>query len=155
LNAIVVYASRTGNTEKVALQIASEIGCKAVKITQNSTVQLDGCELVFLGTWIYGGEPSNDLQNWLKALELKNNERVFALFMTWAGGGASDKLAYQRVKLILESKGQRLQESPFVCLGKTFGFAHRGHPNGEDLQNAYSWAKQQLLQAEKSMQNTA
>jgi flavodoxin len=152
LNVIIVYASRTGNTEKVALQIASELGCKAVKITQNSTVQLDGCELVFLGTWIYGGEPSNDLQNWLKALELKDFKTVFSLFMTWAGGGASDRLAYQRVKLILEGKGQRLQESPFVCLGKTFGFARKSHPNDEDLANARKWAKQQLLQTEKSMQ---
>jgi flavodoxin len=153
LNAIVVYASRTGNTEKVALQIAAELGCKTVKITQNSTVKLDGYDFVFLGTWIYGGEPSNDFQNWLKPLEFNGSKQVFALFMTWAGGGASDKLAYQRVKLILEGKGQRLQEPPFVCLGKTFGFAHKGHPNNEDFRNVRNWAKQQLLQSEKSMKN--
>ncbi len=119
MNVIVAYASRTGNTEKVAFQIASELGCKAEKTTKDSTLQLGSYDLVFLGTWIYGGEPSNDLQNWLKALQFDDNKRVFALFMTWAGGGASDKLAYQRVKLILEGKGQRLQEPPFVCLGKT------------------------------------
>jgi flavodoxin len=152
LNAIVVYASRTGNTEKVALQVASELGCKAVKVTQDSTFSLEGFDLVFLGTWIYGGEPSNDLQNWLKILQFTDNKRVFALFMTWAGGGISDKLAYRRVKLILESKGQRLTEPSFVCLGKTFGFTRRGHPNEEDLQNACKWAKQKLSEAEKSMQ---
>jgi flavodoxin len=152
MNAIVLYASKTGNTEKVALQIATELNCKAVKITKDSTLRLDGYDLVFLGTWIYGGEPSNDLQNWLKALQFTDSKRVFALFMTWAGGGASDKLAYQRVKLMLESKGQRLQEPPFVCLGKTFGFAHKSHPNDEDLANARKWTKQQLLQAEKSIQ---
>jgi flavodoxin len=152
MKAIVVYASRTGNTEKVALQIASELGCRVVKVTQDSTVSLDGYDLVFLGTWIYGGEPSNDLQNWLKALQFTDGKRVFALFMTWAGGGISDKLAYQRVKLILEGKGQRLQEPPFVCLGTMFGLARRGHPNELDLQNARKWAKQQLSDAEKSMQ---
>jgi flavodoxin len=153
LNAIVIYASRTGNTEKVALQIASELGCRAVKVTQDSTVPLEGYDLVFLGTWIYGGEPSNDLQNWLKAQEFSDVKRVFALFMTWAGGGISDKLAYQRVKLILTGKDQRLMEPPFVCLGKTFGFTRRGHPNDVDLQNARNWAKQQVSNAEKSMQS--
>jgi alpha/beta superfamily hydrolase len=108
--------------------------------------------LVFLGTWIYGGEPSNHLQNWLKTQEFKDSKRAFALFMTWAGGGASDKLARQRVKLILEGKGQRLQEPPFVCLGKTSGFSRKGHPNEADLANASKWAQQQLQQAEKSMQ---
>ena len=155
MNVIIVYASRTGNTEKIAFKIASELGCKAEKITKDSTFQLDSYDLVFLGTWIYGGEPSNDLQNWLKALEFIDNKRVFSVFMTWAGGGASDKLAYQRVKLILEGKGQRLQEHPFVCLGKTFGFARKSHPNDQDMENAGKWAKQQLLQAEKSMQNPA
>ncbi len=155
MNVVVVYASRTGNTEKVAFQIASELGCKVEKITKDSTLKLDCFDLVFLGTWIYGGEPSNDLQNWLKALQFADNKRVFTLFMTWAGGGASDKLAYQRVKLILEGKGQRLQEHPFVCLGKTFGFARKSHPNDQDMDNACKWAKQQLLQAEKSIQNTA
>jgi len=152
LNAIVVYASRTGNTEKVALQIASELGCKAEKITKDSMLQLGSFDLVFLGTWIYGGEPSNDLQNWLNALQFGDGKRAFALFMTWAGGGASDKLAHQRVKLILEGKGQKLQEPPFVCLGKTFGFTRRGHPNDADFKNAIKWARQQLLQTEKSMQ---
>jgi len=47
LNAILVYASRTRNTEEVALQIAAELGCKAVKITQNSRVKLDGYDFVF------------------------------------------------------------------------------------------------------------
>jgi flavodoxin len=155
LKALVAYASRTGNTEKVAVQIAFELGCRAVKITQNSTVQIDSSDLVFLGTWIYGGEPSNDMQNWLKTLQFGDSKRVFALFLTWAGGGASDKLAYQRVKSILEGKGQRLQEAPFVCLGKTFGFAHKRHPNDEDMENVRIWARQQLIQAEKSIQNPA
>jgi len=154
MQAIVVYASRTGNTEKVALQIAAELGCKAEKITPDSTLQLDSYDLVFLGTWIYGGEPSNYLQDWLKTLKFNDGKKVFALFMTWAGGGASDRLAHQRVKLILEGKSQRLQEPPFVCLGKTFGFTHKDHPNDEDFQNARKWAQQQLAQSEKSIQTT-
>jgi flavodoxin len=153
MNAIVIYSSRGGNTEKVALEIAAELGWKAVKITEGFdvlTLPLDDYDLVFVGTWIYGGEPSNDMQNYLKALSFKNGDRVFALFMTWAGGGVSDRLTHQRVQLILKSKGQRLLDDYFVCLGKTFGFARRGHPNSEDFAKARRWARET---AEKSMQN--
>jgi len=72
--------------------------------------------------------------------------------MTWAGGGASDKLAYQRVRLILEAKGQRLLDNYFACLGKTFGFARKGHPNILDFANARKWAAEQLRLVNESMQ---
>jgi flavodoxin len=152
MNAIVIYSTRSGNTEKVALEIAAELNCKAVKISKwfdASTLPLNVYDAVFVGTWIYGGEPSTDLQNYLKALNFSDSNKVFALFMTWAGGGASDQLAYQRVQLILNEKGQQLQENYFACLGKTFGFARSGHPNKADFANARKWATQQLS---KSMQ---
>lgn len=155
MNAIVVYSTRNGNTEKVAIEVAAELNCKAVKISKGfgaSTLPLDAYDVVFVGTWIYGGEPSTDLQNYLKALDFKDNKRVFSLFMTWAGGGASDKLAYQRVRLILSENGQLLQENYFTCLGKTFGFARKGHPNAADLANARKWATQQINSIKESME---
>jgi flavodoxin len=158
MNPIVIYSSRSGNTEKVALEIATALGCKVVKVSKDSnahTLPLDAYDLVFLGTWVYGGEPSTDLQTYLKTLQFKDSNRVFAMFMTWAGGGISDKLAYQRVQLILKEKSQRLQENYFECLGKTFGFARKGHPNASDFADARKWAKEQLAQAEKSMKNLA
>jgi flavodoxin len=155
MNAIVIYSSKSGNTEKVALEVAAELGCKALKITKDfdaKTLPLEDYDMVFVGTWIYGGEPSTDMQNYLKTLGFNGSNRVFALFMTWAGGGASDRLAYQRVKLILEGKGQRLLADYFVCLGKTFGFARKGHPNMEDFAKARKWAKET---AEKSIQKSS
>jgi hypothetical protein len=130
------------------------LGCKAIKIIKDfdaSTLPLDAFDLVFVGTWIYGGEPSTDMQSYLKTLAFKDGNRVFALFMTWAGGGVSDKLAFQRVQLILKGKGQRLLENYFVCLGKTFGFARKGRPNMEDLANARKWSREQVEKHEKSM----
>jgi len=73
--------------------------------------------------------------------------------MTWGGGGASDKLVFQRMKLTLESKGQQLLADYFVCLGKTLGFARKGRPNEGDLVNARKWAAKQANNYEKSMQN--
>ena len=107
-----------------------------MKLTEDfdaSTLPLDGYDLVFLGTGIRGGEPYMELLNYLKAVDFKDGGRRFVLFMTWAGGGASNKLAYERVKQTLEARGQRLGENYFICLGQTFGFTSRGRPNAGDL----------------------
>jgi menaquinone-dependent protoporphyrinogen IX oxidase len=69
MKAIVVYSSRSGNTEKIAKEIASEIECPSMKITDDfdySTNYLDKYDLVILGTNVRGGEPNNALQVFLK-----------------------------------------------------------------------------------------
>ena len=134
------------NTEKIALAIAQTASCQAIKLTKNidlSDVSLDGCDLVFLGTGIRGGEPYVELLNFLKTINLGSNKR-FMLFMTWAGGGASNKLAYQRVKETLEASGQFLESDYFICLGQTFGFARRGRPNAVDICEVKKWAIEKL-----------
>lgn len=146
MNAIVIYATHRSNTEKVAEAIAEAAGCKAVKLTENfdaSSLSLQGIDLVFLGTGVRGGEPYVELLNYLKDADLGTWKR-FALFMTWAKGGASDKLTYEWVKHALEAKGQQLNPDYFICLGQTFGFSHRGHPNAGDLADAKKWALKQL-----------
>jgi flavodoxin len=146
MNAIVIYSSHRNNTQKVAEAIAETAGCKAVKLSENfdaSTLSLEGVDLVFLGTGIRGGEPYIELQNYLKTADLGVCKR-FLLFMTWAKGGASNKLAYEGVKKALEAKGQQLSQNYFLCLGQTFGFTHKGHPNDGDLADAKKWALQQL-----------
>jgi flavodoxin len=146
MNALVIYSSHRGNTEKIALAIAEAAGCKVVKLTENfdsKTLPLEGFDVVFLGTGIRGGEPYVELLNYLKSADLGVGKR-FLLFLTWAGGGASNKLAYEGVKKALEVRGQRLEPDVFVCLGQTFGFTHRGHPNDGDLANTTKWASEKI-----------
>jgi flavodoxin len=145
MNPIVIYSTHRANTEKVALAIAQAVDCKSVKLTENfaSTQPLDGYDVVFLGTGIRGGEPYVELLNFLKTADLGVG-KLFLLFMTWAGGGASNKLAYEGVKKALEAKGQRLEADHFLCLGQTFGFTRRGRPNEADLAEAKAWATEKL-----------
>lgn len=146
MTSIVIYSTHRGNTEKVAEAIAEAAGGKAVKLAENfdpKTLSLEGIDVVFLGTGIRGGEPYVELSNYLKAADLGTGKR-FLLFMTWAGGGASNKLAYEGVKKALEDRGQRLEPDVFICLGQTFGFSKRGHPNEGDLAEAQKWAKVKL-----------
>ncbi|XHH10340.1 MAG: flavodoxin family protein [Candidatus Bathyarchaeia archaeon] len=146
MNPIVIYSTHRNNTEKVALAIAQAVNCQTVKLTENfdvSNLQLEGYDRVFLGTGIRGGEPYVELVNFLKSADLGVGKR-FLLFMTWAGGGASNKLAYEGVKKALEAKGQSLEPDYFICLGQTFGFTRRGRPNEEDLAQAKAWATEKL-----------
>lgn len=145
--AVVIYSTHRGNTEKVAQEIAAQAGCKAVKITENFDtfrLPLEDYDLVFLGTGIRGGEPYAELMAFLKAVDLKDSRKRFVLFMTWAGGGASNRLTYERIKQTLESRGQCLGEDYFICLGQTFGFSRRGRPNAGDLAEARKWATKML-----------
>jgi flavodoxin len=152
MNAIVIYSTHRGNTEKVAQEIAAQASCKAVRITENfdaSTLPIEGYDLIFLGTGIRGGEPYAELIDYLKAVDLKESRKRFVIFMTWAGGGASNRLTYERLKQMLEARGQHLGEDFFICLGQTFGFSRRGRPNAGDLAEAKKWATKQL----ESMKN--
>jgi flavodoxin len=100
MNPVVVYSTRGGNTEKVAVEIAQELSCKAIKLSGEpdfSTISYKDFDLVFIGTWVRGGEPSPDMLRFLKQLNFKDSSRLFALFMTWAGGGKSDCLTFNRV----------------------------------------------------------
>jgi flavodoxin len=144
MNPVVIYSTKGGNTQKVALEIAQELNCKAIKISGEldySTISLNDFDVVFIGTWVRGGEPSPDMLSLLKQLNFEDSNRQFALFMTWGGGGKSDVLTFNRVKQLLEAKNQRLIDDCYKCLGKTFGLARRGHPDAQELANARKWAR--------------
>ena len=153
MNPVVVYSTKGGNTEKVALEISQELNCEAIKISgasDFSVISVKEFDVVFIGTWVRGGEPSPDMISFLKQLSFEDGNRHFALFMTWAGGGKSDVLAFKRVKQFLDVKNQRLLDDCFKCLGKTFGMARRGHPDAQDLANARKWARTLVSAPEKS-----
>jgi flavodoxin len=144
MNPVVVFSSKGGNTQKVALEIAQELNCNAIKLSEEpdfSKIQLKDYDMVFLGTWIRGGHASPEMVKFLEQLDLKDSNRQFALFMTWAGGGKSDAWAFMKVKDLLQAKNQKLLPDYYKCLGKTFGFARKGHPNPEELADARKWVK--------------
>ena len=151
LRPIVLYSSKSGNTEKIAREISSELNCRCEKISENfdsSLIDLDDFNLVFLGTGNYGAKPNAEMLNYLKEMNLNNN-RIFALFMTWLGRGTTDKAVYDIIKATVEEKGQRLMENYYSCLFEGHSIIARvifrnanGHPTAEDLSNARKWAKE-------------
>jgi flavorubredoxin len=108
---IIVYASKDGNTEKIANEIVQELNCESIKVTHSSlasSVNLDNYDLIFVGTGIHYGNPNEDLVNYLKTIDL--------------------------------SKGHRVTDDCFVCYGG-WNFLRRGHPNLEDLKAVKIWTK--------------
>jgi flavodoxin len=144
MKTMVLYSSRSGNTKKIADEIASELNCESVKIAQtNSTpsIDLNNYDLIFIGTGIRAGNPNEDIIRYLKTIDTKE-PKLFAIFITWGGAGKTDQAVIGKLRSILESKGQKVIEDYYTCYGGwKFAFLRRGHPNNEDTKAARNWAK--------------
>jgi flavodoxin len=153
MKTIVLYASKSGNTKKIADSMASQLGCEAVKLTNDtvpSVVNLEEYDLVFVGTGLFAGTPNEDLVRYLERLDLKSAKR-FALFITWGGAPRTDKMVFARLKTLLEGKGQKVLEDHFACFGGWKGILmKRGHPKPEEIKAAGEWAKKLVESLEKS-----
>ena len=141
---LVLYSSRSGNTRKIADEIASELHCESMRIAQTNSISnldLNNYDLIFIGTGIRAGNPNEDLLRYLKTVDVKES-KSFAIFLTWGGAGKTDQAVIGRLKGILESKGQKVIEDYYTCYGGwQFAFLRRGHPNNEDAKAARDWAK--------------
>jgi flavodoxin len=144
LRPVVLYSTKSGNTGKIAEAIASELNCELLRIGQNNLspiVDLNNCDLIFIGTGIHFGNPNEDMVRFLKTTNLEE-PKSFAVFLTWGGAGRTDKAVIAQLKMILESRGQNLIEDYYRCYGgRRFTLLRRGHPNDEDVKAAKNWAK--------------
>ena len=146
MKTIVLYSTRSGNTEKVAQAIASELNCPIFKITgsfDSSKINLDNYDLAFVGTGIYKGQPSSDMLNYLNGLTMQTR-RKFALFITCFGWGKNivDKNVIDTIGAALEAKGQKMLSNRFSFFGGGLGFVKRGHPDAVELAAAKKWARE-------------
>ncbi len=145
---IVLYASRTGNTKKIAQQIANTLNCKSLQITKNSlpNKDLEQYDLIFIGSGILAGNPNEDLSNFLQAQKL-SKPKTYAVFITWGGAGNTDQIAFKKLKQIIETQGHTLLPDCFSCYGGwQYALLRRGHPNNEDERAACEWAKKIVSQ---------
>ncbi len=151
---IVLYSSKSGNTEKVAGEIASELNCPCIRITKDfdsSTINLNEFDVVFVGTGNYGAKPSADMLNFLQGIDLESTKQ-FALFITWFGRKSSYEDVFDMVRATVEGKGQKMMENCYKCLGDPHSRLYstlsrtarnaQGHPNAEDLNAARKWARE-------------
>jgi flavodoxin len=144
MKTIILYASKSGNTGKIASSMANALNCEAIKVTaqtQPQTLDLESYDLIFVGCGLYAGTPNEDMVKLLGGLNLKS-QKQFALFITWGGAPGSDKMALGKLRSLLESKSQKVLEEHFASYGGWRGILmKRGHPKPEEIQAAALWAK--------------
>jgi flavodoxin len=157
MHSIILYASKSGNTKKIADSMAAALGCEAIKITAESKLQamdLESYDLILVGTGLFAGTPNEDIVKFLNTLNLKTPKQ-FALFITWGGAPRSDKLALGKLHALLEGKGQKVLEDHFAAYGGWKGILmKRGHPKPEEIAAAAEWAKKLKEKMENSQSVT-
>ncbi|MDL2300418.1 flavodoxin [Clostridiaceae bacterium OttesenSCG-928-D20] len=128
----VVYASRGGNTKKLAEAVA-----RGACVSANSVEQLEinDTDILFVGASIYAGKIDARLRSFLEIIKPEQVKTVVVF-----GTAAGNKTALPEIKALLEPKGIFVSSDVFHCNG-SFLFANRGRPNAEDLKNAESFAK--------------
>jgi len=133
--------------------MALQLNCEAIKITNDSRpsqVALEDYDLVLVGTGLFAGTPNEDLMRYLGKLDLKRSNQ-FVLFITWGGAPRSDKMAFARLRKLLESKGQKVLEDYFACFGGWRGILmKRGHPKSDEIKAAGEWARRLVDNLEKT-----
>jgi flavodoxin len=148
MNALVIYDSVFGNTEKIAQAIAAALGTQAVPVSQAEADQLRGFDLLVVGSPTRGFRPTEGIAKLLNGLP-KNHlagMRVAAFdtrivletidskalrFLVDKGGYAASTIAKA-----LEKKGGQLAAPPegFFVTGE------QGPLRDGELQRAAAWA---------------
>ncbi len=134
MNAIVVYYSQTGNTEKVAKEIASTldengIDVKTVSIERSRErsyeqnvedakeeekaeierikKDLSDFDILFIGTPVWCGKPATPVNAYMDQCEELDGTKIVS-FVTHGGGGPS--MTFDKIRDELEPKGGNVVE---------------------------------------------
>jgi len=135
MNVLVVYASLTGNTQKLAAAMAEKLDVTPRRIEEAPTVG-EG-DILLLGSGVYWNRPARAVRRYLKNLPSLKGVRI-ALFGTY--GGAPHQIDAM-AKIVKRKGGQILGR--FSCRGRDWfvlGLVARGHPNAAELSAAATFA---------------
>lgn len=162
--AIVLYNSRSGNTRKVAMQIAEGLGVESRD--KKNIPDLKDYDLVVLGSWVIMGRISFGGARYLRKVQRKIASKKIALFFTSAGPDeihwkTENKVPRTIKEIMFESmekivnKKQNVTILPerFYCTGaiRMFGKDRDkiGHPTDEELEQAKAFGEQlkELIEA--------
>ncbi len=131
------YFSKSGNTKKLADEIAKTVGCKAEQVPAPIGDKVD---ILFLGASVYWGGISSELKEYIQTLDKANIGRV-VVFST----SALAERAFPQIQKKLQSYGIQVESRNFYCRGE-FTALHKGRPNQEDLNAARKFAAEMIAE---------
>ncbi|MFH1609501.1 MAG: flavodoxin family protein [Candidatus Bipolaricaulota bacterium] len=135
---IVIYASRTGNTRRVAQAIAEAVGGEMWDVRTGAPLELSQVGFLFVGDGVYFGRPSGAMVRFVRGLPRAEGLPA-AVFGTY---GAQPKQLAALAKALV-AKGVRVVDR-FSCPGRDWfvgGLLHRGRPSVDDLRAAQEFAR--------------
>lgn len=145
MNTALIYSSLTGNTRKVAKAIAQELGVEMKR--PGELTDLEGVELLFLGSGVYANRPGRSLRRFLSNLSSLAGVKV-ALFGTY--GFRPNQLDWL-ARCVGKKGGEVLGR--FSCKGRswdTLGLIGRGHPSVPELETAAAFTRQISVRADNT-----
>ena len=151
VNSLVVYSTKSGNSELIANSIAKELDCGIVNLNEVEfeDIDLNEIDTIFLGSGIYGGSFHRRIIDFGKFLNSNSlNRTIFlkiAFFITWLGRGKSDLTGIKHFKDILKVQRVDIEDDYFRCFGESFKFIRKCHPDKNDIENVKEWAKKMTV----------
>lgn len=130
-NFAVIYATKTGHSQKLAESIGAALNTEVKNINVNP--QINDADLLFVVGGIYGGNSMPELLEFIKKLDAPLPK--YAAIITNCASGRQSQIA---VRDILEKKGVIVIDE-FICRGN-FLFVSIKHPNAKDLKEAEEFA---------------
>jgi flavodoxin len=128
----VIYFSRSGNTGKVANEIAEELNVKSRHIVSVKSLP-EGVDL-FLGSGLYFLRPAKQVRDFIRNNDFQG--RRIALFGTSTTGIGIEIMGMKR---LLKRKGAIIVGA-YYCPGK-FSFVRKGQPANRDLVKAREFVR--------------
>jgi flavodoxin len=129
----VYFASRTGNTAKVAKVLAEELSIPAIEV--DSATRLDSpVDVLFIGGAIYAGGLDGDLKRFIKSLDPKMVGAVVTFSTNTWSGDANEKL-----RALAKKTGLNLEGESLHVMGH-FISMKRDRPNQDDLDEVKAFA---------------
>lgn len=148
MKSLVVFYSKSGNTEKVAMAIATGLGTQPRRIEDMPSQELPSYDLICVGTPVHGGAPDKKVMDFISQMPDMDGKKS-AVFCTKSIAG--DKATLAALSKALEAKGM-VNLGSFSAVGLSRFFAdfgpriiHRGHPSPVELAKAEEFGRYLLV----------
>lgn len=143
MNTLIIYATKTNNTPKIAAKIAQGLGCEMKKVNEIKPEELKNYDLVGFGSGIYMMKHHKDILNLAKKLPDMSGKKCF-IFSTSGRGGTEQ---HKKLNDLLIKKGFEIvgewgcKALDLFFIFKLFGGFNKGLPNEKDYQDALVFGK--------------
>ena len=126
------YYTKTGNTKKLAEEMAKALGVEALPISAGISEPVD---ILLLGNSYYAFSIDPEVRRFIRSLDRSKVGRIVNF-----GSAAMLNSTWKKVKAEADKAGIPMAEREFHCRGEFKGI-HKGRPNSEDLAAAAAFAE--------------